>query len=316
MPQLELRSILEWLDDSHQAPLDRPRGTYLTAKTLWGAAETRDYLNIEIYAIAPYGGIDPHYHDGFPSMLICWEGEGTMTIAESAGVAGTWSEPYREVTLRQYDCVYVPPGALYRINAGGTQPKHGFVILAVHALQGEPFNESAAALAEAGSEEYRWVRHLAPDWQPPAGELPLYNWDPVREHRATRNRIWGKDGVLDNGEADPAKEYFHLVAYCFNPHQENPPHFHPRSVEFMLGLMGGALTYTRSKHPHDYGWDPTVRERTITPGDTALVGLADIHRYVNTTDEKAIVLALQTPQPIMHTLEHEVRLFKTLEEQT
>jgi mannose-6-phosphate isomerase-like protein (cupin superfamily) len=314
MPALELRSIQEWLDDPLREPLPRPLGTYLTAKTLWGTTESHDFLNIEIHAIAPEGGIDPHYHAGFPVMLICWQGEGQMTVAESSGVAGRWNEPYAEFPIKQYDSIYVPPGALYRINAGGIQPERGLVLVAVHALQGQPFNESLAALGDPGAKEYPWIRHLAPDWQPPAGEKPLYDWDPNPKHRATRNRIWGKDGFGSTGEADPAKEYFHLVAYCFNPHQENPPHFHPRSVEFMLGLKGTALTYTRHKYPDDYGWDPTQRQKTIMPGDTALVGLADIHRYVNTTDDPVIVLALQTPQPIMHTLEHEVRLFKSVEE--
>jgi quercetin dioxygenase-like cupin family protein len=316
MPALELRPILGWLDDPENKPLPRPPGAGLTAKSLWRTTETRAYLNIEIYAVEPGGNIAARYHDGFPAMLICWQGAGTMTIAEPADGGSAWKAPYATLAIEQYDCVYVRPGALYRIDAGATQPEGRLVVLAVHALQGQPFNESPGTLGTPGATAYPWIRHLAPDREPKPGEPPVYTWDPNEEHRATRNRIWGKDGVLPEGAPDPAKEYFHLVAYCFNAHQENPPHFHPRSVEFMLGLTGSALTYTRSKLPNANGWDPTINEKTINPGDTALVRLADIHRYVNTTDKRAIVLALQTPQPIMHTLEHEVLLFKSVEEQT
>jgi quercetin dioxygenase-like cupin family protein len=305
MPALKLRAIDGWLDDSDHPKLERPALVGINAKTLWGYADTNGLVSVELYGIAPGGAFAPHAHPGNVTIIICWRGKGKAVVAEAGGSG--WQPAYAEFSFKKYDTFVVPRGALYRVRveAGETEQ---LVMLVIHPIAADGFEEVLADLPESDDRRFPEPKRLDPDdsWDPTRNEQ-IYVFDPIGAHRAKRVRIWGREGESGTGAADWAKQDCHLVAYCFGKGQENPPHFHPYSVEFMLGMLGDTLTYTRDKRwgRYEAGWKPEREQGTIRNGDTALVPLADIHRYVNHAESASIVLALQTPQPIMHTLEME-----------
>lgn len=316
MADMDVRSI-----DERLAQIQVPSGAGHVRAPLWAPSETQGHLQVDLYGLAPGGKIDAHYHPHHLELVICWQGSADVTIAERAGQTAqgnpVWGPTCKTLEVQPLDCFLVTRGALHEIVAHGRASSTGLGcgLLVIHPLRGEALTEIPGTFGAQGNQVYRWTKKLAPPngFDPESSLVPkhqIYDFDPDSKHRAKRVRVWGRDGVLANGDADPAKEDFHLVAYPFSARQENPAHFHPYSVELMLGIAGTTLVYTRDKRwdakgEPIRGWEALRRPGTLRQGDTALITLGDIHRYVNHTDQQSIVLALQTPQPIMHTLEHE-----------
>ncbi len=312
MPALETRSI-----DETASTIQIPPAKDFAEALLWRPAATRKHLSVTVCAVRQGGKIKARHHPGHMTMVICWRGKGTAKIAErSAGKIASWDPPYEPVAVDTYTSFVVPRGALYEFLADPPSsrgsPRAHCVLLMVHAWCGKPVQTLSGAFSGTPQRPFPWRKDLHPDHKAidPETGIVLYRFDEEKAHRATRIRIWGRDAVTPAGDPNIAKSDFHLTAYCFGPGQENPAHFHPYSVEFMLGMKGKTLTYTRDKRWNQggeavKGWSEARRSGTISPGDTALVRIGDIHRYVNHTDKNSIVLALQTPHPIMHTLEHE-----------
>jgi quercetin dioxygenase-like cupin family protein len=312
MAKMDVRSIYDVLKDEPWPP----SGGFVR-KTLWAPEATDSRLNVDIYALRGGGKVETRYHPDHMAMVICWQGSGEVTIAPANGSGSpqSWGAPYYTFNVGELDTFIVPKGALHRFIADEhAARKFGWVLLVVNPLDGIELSEEPGAFSGTPAEPYRWTKKLSPTGSyDPETRKPVYDYDKVKGHRAKRIRVWGREAVDDNGRADPAKEQFHLVAYPFDTKQENPAHFHPHSVELMIGVHGTTDVYTRAKRwvskkddIPDEGWATERAEGRLRSGDTAIVALGDIHRYVNRSEvETSIVLALQTPQPIMHTLEHE-----------
>jgi quercetin dioxygenase-like cupin family protein len=304
MPELELRSIHKLLEHPENGAIHRPALQEIIAQSLWTSQDSKGRLNVELYTMKPGEKLRCHYHRDHMEAVICWEGAGTVTIAENEITGMKWAGAYRPFAIKQYDSFIVPRGALHEIEvAPGTMR---LVLIVLHALVDKAFTEETQEMTgDGGSTLPNGLKHdsLTPK------KLKQTDSDPL--HRAKRTRVWGRDGEGTDGSADIAKTDFQMTAYIFAPKQENPAHFHPYSVELMIGWTGETETYTRDKRwikpevEADEGWKTTRKVSVIRPGDTALVPLAAIHRYVNRTQHESIVVALQTPHPIMHTLEHE-----------
>jgi quercetin dioxygenase-like cupin family protein len=122
-----------------------------------------------------------------------------------------------------------------------------------------------------------------------------------------RSKIWGKEGLVAGGVTDFAKPFFHFTAYTFVPPQENPEHYHPKSVELVLCWQGRAnMTVRPSLDPNNagnVGWEDALEEREIVEGDLVLVPKGALHWYAISGNEDLVLLALQTPHPVLHVLE-------------
>jgi len=316
MADMDVRSI-----DERLAQIQVPSGAGHARAPLWASSETQEHLQVDLYGLAPGGKVDAHYHPHHLELVICWQGSADVTIAERVGQSAQgnpiWGPTYKTLEIQPLDCFLVTRGALHEIVAHGRASSTGLGcgLLVIHPLRGEALTEIPGTFGAQGNQVYRWTKKLAPPngFDPESPLVPdhqIYDFDSVTTHRVRRVRVWGRDGVLANGDADQAKEDFHVVAYPFSGNQVNPPHFHPYSIELMLGIQGSTTVYTRDKKwkqngEPDRGWDDLHKPGTLNKGDTALIALGDIHQYQNNTTAKSIVLALQTPQPIMHTLEHE-----------
>lgn len=312
MAEMEVRSILGALKKEQWPPRDD-----FIKKTLWAPDATDSRLNVDVYAVRAGGKVETRYNPDHMSMVICWQGSGEVTIAQPnpGGSQPSWAAPYHTFRVGEFDTFVVPKGALHRFIADDEiTERFGWVLLVVNPLDGVGLSEEPGAFSGTPKEPFRWTKKLSPTGSyDPETRKPVYDYDKVKGHRAKRIRVWGREAVDDNGRPDPAKEQFHLVAYPFDKKQENPAHFHPHSVELMIGVDGTTDVYTRAKHwvsknddIPDQGWAKDQVEGQLARGDTAVIGLGDIHRYVNRSeDNTSIVLAMQTPQPIMHTLEHE-----------
>jgi quercetin dioxygenase-like cupin family protein len=306
MPALELRSIDDFASD---IPIP-PQG--YASDELWTAAESKKRLSVEVFVVEKGKTVEPRHHPEHITSVICWQGRGEARIAEPSTAAGSaWRPAYAPITVKPYTAFVVPRGALYEFTAAADLSEPYCILIVVHPLLEKDLETQHAQFGADSSVDYRWVKQLDPFADPPATDPEtdeaVYQYDPDPTHRAKRMRIWGRDGLKRNppGGVDIAKTDFHVVAYCFGSGQENPAHFHPYSVELMIGLKGDTLTYTRTKRTDATGWEENRHSGTIGPGDTALVRVGNLHRYVNHTNSESIVLAMQTPQPILHTLQHE-----------
>jgi quercetin dioxygenase-like cupin family protein len=99
-------------------------------------------------------------------------------------------------------------------------------------------------------------------------------------------RIWGTN------PPDAATSYLHVDLYCLAPQQEDPFHFHPDGVEIILCLQGRARV---SLWPQkvDGTWDPHG-DVTIEEGDSVLVPVGALHRYVNVGVEGCLLIVMRT----------------------
>jgi quercetin dioxygenase-like cupin family protein len=274
-------------------------------------------INVSVYSVPP-GVTYPaaHYHPDTSELVICYRGEGIAYFQESGS--------YRSVKLKQGDTLLIPAESAHCFFVPDKPDAKDLVLYIVHATASKSFPQ------------------VKPDTPPPLEEEKIgryrRNWtDPEYlkwskpERRANRSRIWGRIAQA-NGEPDLAKPDFHLTLYTFLPGQKNPEHFHPHSIEFVLSVEGkgndidghercfrGAartdirhlMTWSENEalSPGDFrnGWQR--RESVVlSPGDSLIVPKAGMHEYTTpaAVAEPAVILALQTPQPISHMLHDQV----------
>ncbi len=90
-----------------------------------------------------------------------------------------------------------------------------------------------------------------------------------------RKRIWQTENL-------------HCNIYCFEPGQQNSLHFHPVSNEVVFCMQGqGDIVVGEERKP-------------IKAGDTVLVPVAVPHGYINTSQDRMVIVVLQCPCPVTH----------------
>lgn len=291
----------------------------ITRERVWGKGANQP-LDVDVYSIAP-GEEDPlHHHPDHIELVICWRGSGTVTIAESA--AG----PVFEFPIQRGDSVLVPKNAFHRFKATATHkmmlpnpanppvpiedskiwPVEKLELVVIHAHGSVRVADDTVVLPAVtvpnANQLYAMLR--------PIGEFSGYARD-VRL-QCVRARVWGREAERNvKGDADNAKPTLHFTVYTFVPGQENPEHYHPDSVEFVMCLQGRAKMTVRPRivrpmtEADDFspGWEDPYEVAELNEGDTALVPMGALHWYANATNEDCVLVALQSPHPILHILE-------------
>jgi len=254
---------------------------------------------VDVYSIAP-GAEDPaRYHPHHVELVICWRGTGKVQIAPRKADDSGWELPYPSIDIKAGDTLLIPRGALFRYLTLD-QPVEKLVLLVVH---------TRGTVTKPGQINWAATQPLA-DPSVIQREIGKYtSFDRDFEHRCTRMRIWGREAQGPNGEADNAKPFIHLTSYGFVPHQENPEHYHPNSMELIICVQGRATVRVRNLKSAgiDGGWQKISEVNTVVigEGDTILVPKAALHQYFTFGDEDLILLASQSPHPILHILENE-----------
>jgi quercetin dioxygenase-like cupin family protein len=308
---LNRKEIHDFIADTEMVGSPPPSPTGFERKTIWSTAESSDLIEAEVYSFEPGRSSDAHHHPDHVELVICWRGRGTMSIAplkaDSTPSAPAWDTPFQDVTIAAGDTFIIPKGASHRFQSVGPlqnpEPKdrdklvEKLVLIVVHAINGVAVKELPGKLEGLPAKPY--PASLKRNYR----DEKYFKFDRNHKNRAIRARIWGRDADAESGAADTAKESLHCTLYTFVPGQENPGHFHPHSVELVFCLQGRARMSTKPKNPGT-GWGNEV-VGTIREGDSVLVAEADWHRYITSGNDDCLLLAMQTPHPIMHTLEHE-----------
>jgi quercetin dioxygenase-like cupin family protein len=291
-----------------------PVSTGFEVATLWSASDSDNHLVVQVHSIEAGKESPSCYFPSHTELVVCWRGRGYLRLAaqSNASTPGNpqWDAPFQDVEIGEGDTIAIPKGALRRYRSAdkiaSTDPRDAdkrvgkLVLIAIYALNGNPVPSQPPTAAFSGAptkpfpplkRNFREERYLKFDRNP--------------KNRAIRSRIWGRDGEGDSGAADLAKASFHLTLYTFVPRQENPGHFHPHSVELIVALQGRAETHVQDKNAGGApGWGAD-NQYELREGDTLLVKEAGWHRYITAGNDDCLLLALQTPHPIMHTLKHE-----------
>lgn len=248
------------------------------------------------------------YHPRCSELVLWWGGSGKVILRlpemkvpwPKWELSPDWDSTVHAVDLKPGASVVVPRGALRRFtaDAGGD-----LVLVVVHAEDPLENPGSIGATSPTPSISPAFTRNL--DASPYSDEQPR------RRRRAKRNRVWGQEVKSPGGPLpDPSKAEFHVVQYVFKPSQWNPYHFHPRSVELVICRKGeGEANVTFPQTPGKFpGWDKASTETVpLNPGDTMIVPKAALHEYWDKTESSDLfLLAMQTPQPIMHITEAEL----------
>jgi len=333
--QVQLKSIRDYVGDVRSQPRDnagnpipnpahQPNLTIhstVTRERMWGKGANQP-LEVSVYSIAPGEEDTWHHHPDHIELVICWRGRGTATIVRTS--AG----PAFEFPIQPGDSIVVPKGALHKFKAllndemllpnpanlpVPIQPsriwpveKLELVVIHAHGCVRVPDAGRLPAVQKLdrndpdpkiANELYRMMR--------PIGKFCGYARDPKLQ--CVRSRIWGREAERNfAGDADDAKPTLHFTAYTFIPGQENPEHYHPLSVEFVMCLQGRAhMTVRPMLKPGDFeaGWKDPCNVAEMNEGDTALVPMGALHWYCNATNEDCVLIALQSPHPILHILE-------------
>ncbi len=266
---------------------------------LWQHTSEQPF-EITVHSIAP-GAEDaqqPAAHQF--ELTICWRGKGKAVIG---------SGPSSEIDFEAGDTFAIPPGLarMYRAekdvkpdNKPDRQPCEKVILISVRtklppgALTPDTMDFSDRALLKRKLVNY-------------------YYYNRVAEERCVRSRTWGRDAAAADGKSDVAKPYMHLTAYCFVPTQVNPEHYHPHSAELVICVQGEADVSTREPaipstgawNPHEHGWQ-APKAWVMQEGNVLLVPRTALHQYVTRGNEDLILLAMQSPHPIMHMLGPEV----------
>ncbi len=317
-----------WSADESARPIDpydrgKPSGTPFIG-----------HVAVDLYALPPGKQTTPHFHTGHVEVVICWKGSGTVTFAEHDPAADTFADPPYQSAVSELYTMVMPKHAWHSFR--NTDASNDLVLIIVHALNGSRVtaktvplpSSTAVAIPAANVRDYQ--RYLK---EP--GEQFYYFFNNNPNLRAERKRVWGRDGYyiqdagsIRAGDPDHAKEQLHVTNYCFEEGQENPGHFHPFSIELVIAVEGKTTMIAREKQMHTQsgkrvpkeGWPQgKPADRTVIEyGDTVLVPVAGWHRYINfkenyqgdppalaNNSNRSLVVAMQTPHPIMHTLEME-----------
>ena len=237
----------------------------ITRERMWGKGANQP-LEVSVYSIAPGEEDELHFHPDHIELVICWRGRGTVTIARTKAVEGN-NIPEQvgdafQIKIRPGDSLVVPKGAFHRFVADSAQP----MLLPNPANPPVPIDDSLNWPAEKlelivihahgcvrvpGVDPVTLKEITLQDIKPldrtdekekdndlysllrPIGKFCGYARD-VRL-QCVRARIWGREAERNTaGDADDAKPTLHCTAYTFIPGQENPEHYHPHSVEFVM----------------------------------------------------------------------------------
>lgn len=335
--QVHRKSIRDFVGDVRSTPKDSkykaPKQHWpniaiyptITRERMWGKGANQP-LEVSIYSIAPGEEDSLHRHPDHIELVICWRGRGTATIEKFKG------GPVFAFEIQRGDSIVVPKNAWHKFSA---RPEEEMAI-PNPANPPVPIKTSriwpAEKLELVVIHAHGCVREV-PD--PKADPLPnpklldrndrnsndLYSlMRPIGQFcgfardtrlQSVRSRIWGREAEKNvGGGADNAKTTLHFTAYTFVPGQENPEHYHPHSVEFVMCLQGRArMTVRPMIAPGDFelesGWEDPYEVAELNEGDTALVPMGALHWYANASNEDCVLIALQSPHPILHILEED-----------
>jgi quercetin dioxygenase-like cupin family protein len=264
-----------------------------------GPNDERRYVNVQAYKLEQGKRSEAHFHESHFELVMVWRGKGLARYGTAAD--GEWriGSP---LTLEPFDTIAIPPRTLHEFEAdAGGEP---LVLITVHALNDQRLETTRATFGSRPDPRELEKRSVGDLGAKPG------NWEPSK-YRAKRIRVWGKEARVEEvkGEdtclpVDANKGQFHFTLYTFNPTQANPGHFHPHSIEFVFALTNRVEFSVRPKLALG-GWDSPgdVQEKLLEPGDMVLVPLAGWHQYVNRSEtEQSMVMAMQSPHPVMHTL--------------
>jgi len=307
---LNKKEIHDFIADTEMVGSSPPSATGFERRTLWSKVDTHDLAQVEVYSFEPGQSSSAHYHSTHIELVVCWRGRGVATVAlpasDSTPTAPKWDPPFQDVTIAAGDTLVIPKGALHRFQSAGVlqnpDPRdrdkrvEKLILIVIHAINGVPVTELAKEITGTATKPYPAT--LKRNYR----DERYLKFDRDHEKRAVRARIWGRDADTEDGAADTAKESLHFTLYTFVPHQENPGHFHPHSMELVICVQGRARMLV--KPWTDPGWGTQV-EGIIREGDSVLVDEVGWHRYITSGNDDCLLLAMQTPHPIMHTLEHE-----------
>jgi quercetin dioxygenase-like cupin family protein len=340
------RAIRDFVGDVRSTPKDnqgniipktgsQPDFPPITRELMWEAKGKDRPLEVHVYSIAPGAEDSLHRHTEGIELMICWRGRGTMTIKTPSG-------ELFQFKIERGDSVVVPTGAWHMVTAlpedkmeianpqkpppptpAPGQPDNSVPEIAKQNLWAIEKLELVIIHAQGCTSEapvenidlltnlqdlkrdnpadanalYRMMR--------PIGKFCGYARNPSLQ--CVRARIWGREAERDTeGAADDAKPTLHFTAYTFVPTQENPEHYHPHSVEFVMCLQGRAkMTVRPMIDPNDFsqGWERALDSAELNEGDAVLVPIGALHWYANASKEDCVLIALQSPHPILHILE-------------
>ena len=297
---VELKDIRDFMRDVHPpAPAPAPAPLPLAREALWQNTPDQP-LAVTLHSIAP--GEEDAQQPGADEieLMICWRGKGKAAIGAVS---------FSDLDFEAGDSMVIPPGLARKYRAlKDVQPDN------------KPDRQPAEKLIMVT------VRTKLPAGAPPPDTMAVTDvtqlkrkignyiyYNRIAEERCVRSRIWGRDGMDGDGRSDVLKPYFHMTAYCFVPRQVNPEHYHPHSVELVICLQGEADVVTRVPaapgsgdwKPREHGWQP-VQPFVMKEGHALLVPKAALHQYITRGNEDLILLAMQSPHPVMHILGPEV----------
>jgi quercetin dioxygenase-like cupin family protein len=279
-------------------------------KQIWRPHGKTQPVDAWVYAIRA-GRTWPadHYHPGCCELVVVWHGKGTVLFQPPAPAPTwaqwehnpQWQQQVYKLDVAEGDTIVIPRGAVHRFRAA---PNQKLELIVVHMQDPRENRRALGAFAPVAPPVIAtYQRNL---------NTPAYGggMDSSRR-RAKRNRVWGQDpngsGLPNNpqGAPDVCKSEFHMIQYVFHPGQWNAEHFHPHSVEFVICRRGDAeADVTLPNRPGRFpGWRRAsiISFPHLHTGDTLIVPKAALHEYWDAHSEKDLVLlAMQTPQPIMH----------------
>jgi quercetin dioxygenase-like cupin family protein len=306
------------------------------SKWIWKASETRSdldahdginpklgHMQMQLLCIKGKARTRWEVHPDHAEVALCWQGNGRGEFVEAS------ANTFYTATVGKFDTIGFAKGAAHSIE--NTDSMQDLVMVVIHAVKPDGvktkvFTAPERPAASIPPEKIKdYVRSL---W-----DKDYYSFNNDPNQRAIRKRVWGRTGhyATDRdgkraGDPDNIKEQFHVTNYCFEEGQENPGHFHPYSIELIINLQGHPLMLVREKlvgtnnkgelEPVE-GWPGKDATKSLKLGDTVLVKVAGWHRYINApgnykyppsernNKNRSLVLAMQAPQPIMHTLECE-----------
>ncbi len=277
---------------------------------LWHRSPVDDQpVDAWVYVVkAAHSWPPDHYHPRCSELVLWWGGSGKVILRlpdravpwPQWEAAPKWEATVHAIDIKAGDSVVVPRGALHRFTADAAQ---NLVLTIVHTDDPRAVAGNIGAATPVPSTDPAFIRNL--DSGAPAA---IEN---RRRRRAKRNRVWGLEVKSPGGPLpDPSKAEFHVVQYVFKPSQWNMAHFHPHSVELVICRKGeGEASVVYPKIPGEFpGWDKTSTETVaLKAGDTMVVPMAALHEYWDKTEnDDLFLLAMQTPQPIMHITEAEL----------
>ncbi len=241
------------------------------------------HVDIEAHKLEKGARTDIQAHDDHFELVIVWRGSVNLHTGPAKAPC----------LLQPRGTAAIPMGQRHQFEQTGNEEA---VLITVHALNDKVVKTRTFSAFEPGDGIDLEERNLNQIQAKPG------SWEPNPRFRAKRIRIWGKEaGALPS--VDAIKQQLQFTLYTFMPEQENPGHFHPHSVEFVFSLSDGVKFMIRPKLERDdwTGVDDRY-EKELEAGDLVLVPTAAWHRYINGPKQEALVLAMQTPHPIMHTL--------------